>query len=64
MGDMIAMKITLDDAEPKVLRRIEVPLAIKLDRLHLTTQAPMGWTNSHLYEIRARAAGWRIPDPD
>lgn len=34
---MIAMKITLDDVEPKVLRRIEVPLAIKLDRLHLTT---------------------------
>ena len=34
---MIAMKITLDDVEPKVLRRNEVPLAIKLDRLHLTT---------------------------
>ncbi|MFC7611535.1 plasmid pRiA4b ORF-3 family protein [Teichococcus aestuarii] len=24
----------------------------------------MGWTNSHLYEIRVRDVGWGIPDPD
>ena len=24
----------------------------------------MGWTNSHLYEIRARDVGWGLPDPD
>ena len=24
----------------------------------------MGWTNSHLYEIRARDVGWGVPDPD
>jgi hypothetical protein len=58
------LKITLDDVEPKVLRRIEVPLVIKLDRLHLTIQAAMGWTDSHLYEIRAGDAGWGLPDPD
>ena len=23
----------------------------------------MGWTNSHLYEIRAGDVGWGIPDP-
>lgn len=58
------LKITLDDVEPKVLRRIEVPLSIRLDRLHLTIQAAMGWTNSHLYEIRARDVGWGMVDPD
>jgi hypothetical protein len=58
------LKITLDDVEPQILRRIEVPLAIKLDRLHLAIQAAMGWTNSHLYEIRARDAGWGVPDRD
>src|SRR5436305_10963978 len=58
------LKITLDDVEPTVLRRIEVPLAIRLDRLHLTIQAAMGWTDSHLYEIRARDVGWGVPDPD
>ena len=47
-----------------VLRRVEVPLTIRLDRLHLVLQAAMGWTNSHLYEIRARDVGWGMPDPD
>jgi hypothetical protein len=29
------LQITLDDVKPVVRRRIEVPLAIRLDRLHL-----------------------------
>jgi len=58
------LKVTLDDVEPKVVRRIEVPIDIKLDRLHLTLQAALGWTNSHLYEIRARDVRWGLPDPD
>jgi hypothetical protein len=33
-----------------VLRRIEVPFDIRLDRLHLAIQAAMGWTNSHLLQ--------------
>lgn len=57
-ADTIArLKITLDDVEPAVLRRVEVPLGIRLDRLHLTIQAAMGWTNSHLYELRAGDVG-------
>jgi hypothetical protein len=31
--------------------------------LHLVLQAAMGWTNSHLHEIRARDVGWGRPDP-
>jgi len=58
------LKITLNDVKPLVMRRLEVPLSIQLDRLHLAIQAAMGWTNSHLYEIRARDIGWGIPDPD
>jgi hypothetical protein len=40
------LKITLDDVKPEVLRRIEVPFNIRLDRLHLAVQAAMGWTNT------------------
>src|SRR5215469_6032176 len=29
---------------------------------HLALQAALGWSNSHLYEIRARGVGWGIPD--
>lgn len=64
-ADTIALlKITLDDVSPAVLRRVEVPVDILLDRLHLTIQAAMGWTNSHLYEFRAGAVGWGTLDPD
>lgn len=56
---MIArLKITLDDVEPEVMRRIDVPLKIKLDRLHLVVQVAMPWTNSHLWGIEAGGANW------
>jgi hypothetical protein len=58
------LKITLDNVKPTVLRRVEVPFDIRLDRLHLTIQAAMGWTNSHLYELRAGGVGWSTPYPD
>src|ERR1019366_4324351 len=58
------LKITLDDVKPTVLRRIEVPLTLRLDHLHLAIQAAMGWTNSHLYEILADGVGWGMIDPD
>jgi hypothetical protein len=58
-ADTIArLKITLDRVKPAVTRRVEVPFNIRLDRLHLTIQAAMGWTNSHLYEIRAGDVSW------
>jgi hypothetical protein len=58
------LKITMDDIEPEVIRRIEVPLDIRLDRLHEVLQAAIGWTNSHLWELRVRDIRWGTPDPD
>jgi Plasmid pRiA4b ORF-3-like protein len=58
------LKITLDHVKPAVLRRVEVPFDIRLDRLHLTIQAAMGWTNTHLYELRAGDVSWSTPYPD
>ena len=58
------LKITLDEVEPTVMRRFTVPSSIRLDRLHLVIQAVMGWTNSHLYEIRIGEMGWGEPDAD
>jgi hypothetical protein len=58
------LKITLDDVEPRVMRRVDVPFDIRLDRLHLVIQVAMGWTNSHLYEFRLGETGWGIPDRD
>jgi hypothetical protein len=57
------LKIVLQDVKPRVLRGVEVPLSIRLDRLHLVVQAAMGWSNSHLYEIITGDLSWGIVDP-
>jgi hypothetical protein len=64
MIGIACLKITLDHVKPAVLRRVEVPVDLRLDRLHLTIQAAMGWTNSHLYELRAGQVRWSTPYPD
>ena len=43
-------KITLQDVEPTIWRRIHVK-GCTLHKLHEHIQAAMGWTNSHLYEF-------------
>ena len=50
---IIELKITLDYVYPTVTRTLKVPVNIRLDRLHLTIQAAMGWDNYHLYEFMA-----------
>jgi hypothetical protein len=58
------IKITLDWIEPAVPRRLEVPLDLRLDRLHQTVQAAMGWTDSHLWGFEAGGATFGPPMPD
>jgi len=42
-ADTIArLKLTLTDVKPAVLRCVEVPFGIRLDRPHLTIQTAMG----------------------
>jgi hypothetical protein len=58
---IVRLKVTLDAVKPTVMRHLEVPLTLRLDRLHLVLQTALGWTNSHLWEIRARDVGWGPP---
>ena len=41
MTAIVRLKVTLEDVEPEVMRRLDVPLKIRLDRLHLVLQAAM-----------------------
>ncbi len=66
-GDAVfEVMITLLDVTPRVWRRLLVPAAMRLDRLHDTIQVAMGWTNSHLHAFRADGAeyGPVLPDLD
>ena len=60
---VVRMTITLDDVTPVVSRVIEVPLGIRLDRLHSVFQAALAWTDSHLWELTFGHTGFGIPDP-
>lgn len=57
------LKITLTEIEPPIWRRIQVPGALTLDRLHRVLQGVMGWTGAHLHEfvIDGRRYVNRIP---
>jgi hypothetical protein len=45
------LRIRLEEVDPPVWRRLLVPGAVKLDKLHAMFQAAMGWTNSHLHSF-------------
>jgi hypothetical protein len=64
MPEIARLRIALADVEPRVRRRLEVRLDIRLDDLHLVIQAAMPWQNDHLYSFDVgRGPGWGIPDP-
>jgi hypothetical protein len=62
--DIVRIKITLDNVKPTVMRRIEVPVSVKLDTLHKMIQAIMPWDNYHGYDFRVRETWWGIPMPE
>lgn len=53
MYEIARLRVALARMPRPVLRRIEVPLSIHLDDLHLVIQHGMGWENRHPYEFRA-----------
>jgi len=58
----VRLRVTIDDVEPLVWRRLVVPLSWRLDQLHLAIQAAFNWGNAHLHEFRI--GGLRYGDPD
>ncbi len=52
MYEIARLRIALIKMPRPVLRRVEVPLSIHLDDLHLVIQHAMGWENRHPYEFR------------
>ena len=46
------LRVELEGIEPMIWRRLQVPAAITLPRLHSVLQVVMGWTDSHLHSFR------------
>lgn len=47
----LTIKVTLEETDPAVWRRLEVAGDMTLDRLHEVLQTAMGWTDSHLHRF-------------
>ena len=56
------VKIQLDDWQPAIWRRVEVPLTTTLKALHDLIQAVMPFEDCHLFEFRADGKRYAIPD--
>ncbi|MEZ0494615.1 plasmid pRiA4b ORF-3 family protein [Kineococcus sp. TBRC 1896] len=51
------LRVSLDDVDPPVWRRLDVASDLTLDDVHDALQLAMGWTNSHLHGFRRFDAG-------
>ena len=51
-GEIARLRITIDEVMPAVVRRVEVPVDIRLDDLHFVLQIAIGWQNCHPFEFR------------
>ena len=58
------LEIVLEEVEPLVRRRVQVPGEVSLAVLHEVVQSAMGWTNSHLHEFEIDGQRYGIPDWD
>lgn len=48
----VQIRVSLDEIEPDVWRRLVLPSRWSLEELHLAIQAAFNWWNYHLYEFR------------
>lgn len=58
------LKITLNDVQPEVWRRIVVDSAILLPDFHKVIQTVMGWSNAHFHQFMAYNTIFALPDED
>ena len=56
------LEIWLDEIEPRIWRKFEVPSDIRLDKLHEVIQTVMGWTDSHLHSFTVGNDEYGMPD--
>jgi hypothetical protein len=58
------LRISLNETQPPIWRRIQVPGDVSLFKLHFIFQVAMGWTNSHLHEFQIGDQSFGMPDEE
>ncbi len=54
------VRVSLDDSEPEIWRRLELDSSLDLRSVHRILQAAMGWLDSHLHEFTAPRSTVRL----
>ncbi|WP_267382386.1 MULTISPECIES: plasmid pRiA4b ORF-3 family protein [unclassified Sphingomonas] len=57
------LHIVLNDIEPVIWRRVDVPVTASLKMLHDIVQAAMSWENYHLWHFEVGDRRYGVPDP-
>jgi hypothetical protein len=57
------LKVTLLGTDPPIWRRVLVPAAMTLAKLHNVLQIAMGWGDEHMHEFRAGQRRFGRPEP-
>jgi Plasmid pRiA4b ORF-3-like protein len=58
----VQLRVTLDEIEPPVWRRLVVPIGFHLGQLHLVIQAAFGWLDYHRHEFRIGGLAYSDPE--
>ncbi|HEY6273753.1 MAG TPA: plasmid pRiA4b ORF-3 family protein [Terriglobales bacterium] len=58
------LKVTLQDIDPPIWRRIQVWEDTTLAQLHRMLQIVMGWEDCHLHQFEIGRRIYSVPDPD
>ena len=58
------LRIELQGLEPKIWRRVDVPLSTTLAALHDIIQVAFRWTDSHLHEFLVGQRVYGVPSPE
>ncbi len=56
------IRIELQEIEPTIWRRVDMPLSATLLALHDFIQVTMGWKNAHLFEFAVGDKVYGEPD--
>lgn len=58
------LKVSLLDVKPVIWRRVRLPGATPLEKVHVVLQMVMGWQDSHLHQFVHGGHRYGEPDPD
>lgn len=64
LDNTLQLCVSLEDIEPRIWRRIQVPESFTLKQLHRVIQTVMGWQDSHLHEFTLSGKRYGESNPE